>query len=24
VDALPELADFWPERYPFEPGWDRM
>ena len=24
VDALPELVEFWPERYPFEPGWDRL
>jgi GST-like protein len=23
VDADPRLADFWPQRYPFEPGWDR-
>lgn len=24
VDADPRLATFWPQRYPFEPGWDRM
>lgn len=24
VDADPRLAAFWPERYPFDPGWDRM
>jgi len=22
VDALPELADFWPRRFPFEAGWE--
>jgi GST-like protein len=22
VDALPELADFWTARFPFEPGWE--
>lgn len=22
VDALPELAGFWPERFAFEPGWE--
>lgn len=22
VDALPELADFWAERFPFDPGWE--
>jgi GST-like protein len=24
VDADPRLAAFWPERFPFEAGWDRM
>jgi len=24
VDADPRLAAFWPQRYPFEPGWDRL
>lgn len=24
VDADPRLADFWPQRYPFSPGWDRL
>ena len=24
VDADPRLATFWPQRYPFEPGWDRL
>lgn len=24
VDADPRLAAFWAERYPFEPGWDRL
>lgn len=24
VDANPRLADFWPQRYPFVDGWDRM
>jgi GST-like protein len=24
VDADPRLADVWPRRYPFEPGWDRL
>lgn len=22
IDALPELADFWATRYPFEDGWE--
>lgn len=24
VDADPRLAAFWPQRFPFEPGWDRL
>lgn len=24
VDAEPRLAAFWPSRYPFAPGWDRL
>lgn len=24
VDADPRLADFWPQRYPFVAGWDRL
>lgn len=24
VDADPRLADFWPQRYPFVDGWDRL
>jgi GST-like protein len=24
VDDDPRLAAFWPQRYPFEPGWDRL
>jgi GST-like protein len=24
VDAEPRLADFWPKRYPFVEGWDRL